>query len=106
MLPVAAAAGVRHAAGSDLDLDLDTRRKFEFHQRVDRLGRGRVDVENALEGAELELLAGLLVHEGRTVHRKDLLVRGEGNRTAHDSARALHGLHNLLGRLVHKIVIE
>ena len=25
---------------------------------------------------------------------------------AHDGARALHGLHNLLGRLVHEIVIE
>ena len=53
------------AAGSDLDLDLDARRKFEFHQRVDRLGGRRVDVEDPLEGAELELLAGLLVDERR-----------------------------------------
>ena len=28
------------------------------------------------------------------------------HRTAHNGARALHSLHNLLGRFVHEIVIE
>ena len=91
---------------SDLDLHLDTRRKLQLHQRVDRLRRRRVDVQDAFERAELELLAGLLVHEGRAVHRENLLVRGKGHGAAHNGARTLHGLHNLLGRLVHEIVIE
>ena len=94
------------AAGSDLDLDLDARRKFEFHQRVDRLGGRRVDVEDPLEGAELELLAGLLVDESRAVDRKNLLVRGQGHRAADNGARALHRLDDLFGRLVDQIVIE
>ena len=96
----------RRPVRSHLDLYLHTRGKLQFHQRVDRFGRRRVDVEDTLEGAELELLAGFLVDESRAVDRKNLLVRGKGHRAAHDGARALHGLHNLLGRLVHEIVIE
>ena len=94
------------AALSHLDLYLNTRGKLELHQSVDRLGRRRVDVEDTLEGAELELLAGLLVNEGRAVYRKNLLVRGQGYRTANDGARALYGLNDLLGRLVDEVVIE
>ena len=99
-------SGSSQAALSHLDLNLNTRGKLELHQRVDRLGRRRVDVEDALEGAELELLAGLLIHEGRAVYRKNLLVRGQGYRTANDGARALYGLNDLLGRLVDEVVIE
>ena len=91
---------------SHLNLYLNTRGKLELHQCVDRLRRRRVDVEDALEGAELELLARLLVNEGRAVHRKNLLVRGQGYRTANDGARALYGLNDLLGRLVDEVVIE
>ena len=91
---------------SHLDFDLDTRRQLQFHQCVDGFGRRRIDVQDTLEGAELELLAGLLVDEGRTVHRKNLLVCRKGHRAAHNGTRALHRLYNLLGRLVHEIVIE
>ena len=94
------------ASLSHLDLDLDARGELELHQGVDRLGRRRIDVEDALEGAELELLAGFLVDESRAVHRENLLVRGQGHRAAHDGARALHGLHNRLGRLVHESVVD
>lgn len=59
-----------------------------------------------LKVQSLELLAGFLVDESRAVHRENLLVRGKGHRTAHNGARALHSLHNLLGRFVHEIVIE
>ena len=49
---------------SELDLDVDTRCQVELHQRVHGL-RGRVDdVEHPLMGADLELLAALLVHMG------------------------------------------
>ena len=91
---------------SHLDLNLNTRGKLELHQRVDGLGRRRVDVEDTLKGAELELLAGLLVYEGRAVHRKNLLVGGQGYRTADDGTRAFYGLNDLLGRLIDEVVIE
>lgn len=91
---------------SHLDLNLNARGKLELHQCVDRLGRRRVDVEDALVGAELELLASLLVYEGRAVNRKNLLARGQRYRSANYSARALHGLHDLLGRLIDEVVIE
>ena len=98
--------GSSRAALSHLDLYLNTRGKLELHQRVDRLGGRRVDVEDTLEGAELELLTSLLVYEGRTVYRKNLLVRRKGYRTANYGTRALHRLYDLLGRLVNQVVIE
>ena len=91
---------------SHLDLYLNARGKLELHQCVDRLGRRRVDVEDALVGAELELLTSLLVYEGRAVNRKNLLARGQGYRSANYSTSALHGLYDLLGRLVDEVVIE
>src|SRR6201986_5368041 len=52
----------------ELDLDVDARGEVELHQRVHGL-RGRIDdVEQALVGAHLELLAALLVDMPRTVY--------------------------------------
>src|SRR5262245_7876301 len=41
----------------ELDLDVDARRKVQLHQRVDRLLRRIVDVDEPLVRADLELLA-------------------------------------------------
>jgi small subunit ribosomal protein S10 len=51
-----------HVRGSlELDLDVHARSEVELHQRVNGL-RGRIDdVEKTLVGADLELLAALLV---------------------------------------------
>ena len=89
-----------------LDFDLDTRREFEFHQRVDCLRRRRVDIDDTLESAELELLTRLLIDEGRAVYRINLLVRRERHRTADHCIGTLYGLDNLLGRLIYQIVVE
>ena len=50
-----------------LDLDVDAGGEVELHQRVDRLRRRIDDVEQALVGADLELLAALLVDVRRAV---------------------------------------
>ena len=55
---------------SDLDLNLDTGREFEFHEGVDSLRIGIVDVQKTDIGVEFELLAGLLVHES-TIWNQD-----------------------------------
>jgi hypothetical protein len=44
----------------DLDLDVDAGGKIEALQRVNRLGRGLEDVEEALVDAHLEVLPGVL----------------------------------------------
>ena len=87
------------------DLNLNSAGQFKLHQGVNGLGRRAVDVDEALEGCQLELFAGLLVDKSRTVHGEDALVRGQGDRTAHYSAGALHCAHDLLGRLVNQVVI-
>ena len=61
-----------------LDFNLDAAGKFELHQCVDRLGVRAVDVDETLVGRNFELLAALLVDEGRTVDGENALARGEG----------------------------
>ena len=89
-----------------LDLYLNTRWQFELHQSVDCLWSRRVDVDNTLESAELELLASLLVYEGRTVYSENLLAGWEWHRTTNNCVCAAYSLHNLLCRLVYQVVIE
>ena len=55
---------------------------------------------------ELELLAGLLVDEGRAVDGEDLLVGRERNRSIHLRACSFHRVDDLGGRLVDEHVIE
>ena len=88
-----------------LDLHFNAAGQFKLHQRVNGLCRRAVDVDEALERCQLELFAGLLVDKSRTVHGKDALVRGQGDRTAYHCASALHCAHDLLGRLVNQVVI-
>src|SRR5688500_9914848 len=66
-------------AASDLDLDVDAGgQRVQALQRVDRL-RGRlVDVDQALVGADLEVLARILVLERRLDHAVDVALGGQG----------------------------
>ena len=61
-----------------LDFNLDAAGKFELHQCVDRLGVRAVDVDETLVGRNFELLAALLVDEGRTVKMRLRVGRGMG----------------------------
>ena len=63
----------------DLDLDVDAGREVEALERVDRLGRGIEDVEQALVDAHLAVLARVLVL--MTVKRCFSVGNGIGPRT-------------------------
>ena len=107
--PTGTALHVRYSvcrSGSDLDLDLHTGGELKLHQGVHRLGVGLLDVKKPAVGVELELLTGLLVHEGGAVHGEDLLVGGKGNGAIHLSTGRLHGLDDLGRGLVHEHVVE
>ena len=90
---------------SDFDLHFDAAGEFELHQSVDGFGRRVVDVDEALVARELELFARFLVDEGRTVDGEDALVGRQGYRAAYHCVGSLHGLDNLFGTLVDKIVV-
>src|SRR6266540_6431882 len=71
----------------EADLDVDARGQVvEALQRVDRLGRRLVDVDQALVRADLEVLARVLVLERRADHAVDVLLgrqrHGPRNRRA------------------------
>src|SRR6476620_9327289 len=83
------------AGSSELDLDVDVRRQVETHQRVDRLG-GRVDdVDEALVGAHLEVLAGVLVLVRRPDDDEDVLLRRQRDGSHHGRAGARHCVNDL-----------
>src|ERR671933_976286 len=67
---------LRRHVSDELDLDVDPRRQVvEPLQRVDRLRRRLEDVDQPLVGADLEVLAGVLVLERRPDYAIDVLLR-------------------------------
>src|SRR4051794_28059093 len=91
-------AGIRRSPGQP-DLDVDAGGQVvEALQRVDRLGRRLVDVDQALVRANLEVLARVLVLERRADHAVDVLLRGQRDRTGHARAGARRRLDDLLRR--------
>ena len=89
-----------------LDLHIDTRGEIKFHQRIDRLRRWIDDIEQPLVGADLELLATLLVNMRRTVDRELLNPRWQRNRTAQRGTSPLRGIGDLAGSSIEHPVIE
>src|SRR5829696_8535168 len=104
-IPASAGISIKSASGQ-FDLNINTRREVELHQRVDRLRRRLHDVEQPLVGANLELLARLLVDVRRAVHGELLDTRRQRNGTANERARAPGGVGDVTGRLVEHPMIE
>src|SRR5688500_18172807 len=90
----------------DFDFDVDTGRKIQLGERVDRLWARIDDVDHALVGLELELLAALLVDVRRAEHRPALNAGRQRDRPAHARARLLGRAYDIRGRLIDHRVIE
>ena len=88
-----------------LDFYFNTARQFELHEGIDGLGVGAIDVDETLVGRNFELLAALLVDEGRTVDGENALARGEGDGTAHDGAGSCHVRNDLFCRFLNERVV-
>src|SRR5436309_12327318 len=94
-----------HAALLELDLHVDAGRQVELAERVDRLLRRLEDVEQTLVGADLELLARLLVDVRRAVHSEAFDVGRQRNGSGDASARPAYGFHDLAYRLIEQPVV-
>ena len=90
---------------SELDGNINARRKVEFHKGIDRLGGGVEYVNQTLVCSEFELLAAVLVLVSGAQNGHYLLLGGKGNRAGNFRAGLLHGLNNLFRRKVDEIVI-
>src|SRR5919202_3648351 len=78
------------------DLDVHAGRQVvEPLERVDRLRRGLVDVDQPLVGADLEVLLRVLVLERRPDDAVDVALRGQGHRAGHRGAGASRRLDDL-----------
>src|SRR5690606_12026243 len=90
----------------ELDLHVDAGGKVELHQRIDGL-RGRVDdVEQALVGAHLELLAALLVDVRRAVDGEFLDPRRQRDGAAYIGPGAFRRRHDLARRGVEHPMVK
>src|SRR5439155_111567 len=90
---------------SQFDLDVDAGRKVESHQRVDGLRGRRVDVDQPLVRAHLEVLPRVLVLERRADHAVDVLLGGQGHRAGDGGAGSLSGLDDRLRRSIELLVV-
>src|SRR3954465_6687905 len=90
---------------SELDLDVDTGREVEPHERVDRLRGRRMDVDQALVRTHLEVLPRVLVLEGRTDHAVDVLLGRQRHGAGDGGAGALGRVHDVARGLVHLLVV-
>src|SRR5437763_3998549 len=88
-----------------LDLDVDAGGEVELAERVDRLLRRLEDVEQTLVGADLELLARLLVDVRGAVHGEAFDVGRQRNGSGDASARPAYGFHDLAYRLIEQPVV-
>src|ERR1022692_5065930 len=77
----------------------------EALERVDRLGRRLVDVDQPLVRTDLEVLAGVLVLERRADHAVHVLLRGQRHGTRDGRAGARRRLDDLLGRCLDRRVV-
>src|SRR5947208_12161918 len=93
------------SSASELDLDVDAGREVEPHERVDRLRGRRVDVNQALVRAHLEVLPRVLVLERRADHAVDVLLGGQRHGTGDGGAGALGRVHDVARGLVHLLVV-
>src|SRR3954466_12420150 len=81
------------------DLDVHTGGKMvESLERIDGLGRGLMDVDQALVRPDLEVLLGVLVLEGGLHHGVHVLFRRQRHRARDSGAGPRRGLDDLLGR--------
>src|SRR6185503_11590250 len=91
---------------SEPDLDVDAGRKVvEALERVDRLRRRLVDVDQALVRADLEMLARVLVLERAADHDVDVLLRGQRHGAGHGRAGPLRRLDDLGGSPIYGVVV-
>src|SRR3954449_916112 len=90
------------------DLDVDAGGQVvEPLQRVDRLRRRLVDVDQALVRSDLEVLPRVLVLEGGPDHAVDVLLRRQRDGTGHGGTGSRRRLDDLLrGRLDGRVVVR
>src|ERR1051326_1758320 len=84
----------------ELDLHVDARGEVELAEGVDRLLRRLEDVEQALVGADLELLARLFIDAGAPVRGEALDVGCWRLPPRAPPARATCGVDDLAHRLI------
>ncbi len=88
-----------------LNLNIHPARKLQLRQRIDCLLGRRVNFNQSLVSAQLELLPGFLVDVRRAQDSEDFLFGGQRNRASYDSARGADCLHYFLRAFVHQIVV-
>src|SRR6476646_3072139 len=92
------------ALESDLDVDTGGQR-VQALQRVDGLRRGLENVDQPLVGADLEVLARVLVLERGLDHAVDVFLSRERHRAGDAGAGALGGLDDLAGSPIYGVVV-
>src|SRR5690606_24081320 len=93
-------------ASDRLDLDVDPAGEVEVHQGVDGALGGRLDVDQPVVRADLEVLTAVLVRERAAQHAEAADAGGQRHGARDGGGCAPHGLDDLGRRAVEAAVVE
>src|SRR3990167_1265774 len=100
MIPI-----VMSGPSAELDLDIDARRQLKFHEGVDGLVVGVDDIEYALVGAGLVLVAGVFIDVRRYQDGVAFDAGRQRDRAAHLGAGPLGCLDDFAGGTINEAMI-
>lgn len=90
----------------ELDLDVNPRRKLERHERIDRLCRRLVHVDQSVVRASLEVFPAVLVNVRRAQDAEDASLRRKRHRTRDARLSRLCRLDDLIACALHVVRLE
>src|SRR5579862_425718 len=94
-------------ASEGFDFNIHAGRKIELHERVNRIGCGLENVDQALVGTHFELLARFFVDVRRAQNGPTVDHRGQRNRTGYIGAGALGSVDNFTrGLIEHAMIVS
>lgn len=78
------------------DFNIYASREIEFHQGIDRFGRGLVNINDAMVRPGFKVLPRVFINVGRSQHTINPATSGEGNRTDRSGICPIGSIDNLL----------
>lgn len=90
----------------ELDLDVNTGRKIQLHESIDRLRRRIDNIQHALVSAHFELLAAFLIDVRRAVNGVTLDAGWQRNWSANLCTGTFRRIYDLARRSIEYSMIE
>jgi hypothetical protein len=90
----------------DFNLDINTRRKVQAHQHVNRFRIWLENVNQAIMSADFKVLVRVFINKSRATYCKPFYASWQGYWANYSGASSFCGFDDALGRLVQDTVVK